>query len=63
MVGFLNLAIGMFNMLPAKPLDGGQIIDTFVEEFGEEDQRKYVNHFSVFLWILVLGSLIAGLIL
>ena len=63
MVGFLNLAIGMFNMLPAKPLDGGQIIDTFVEEFGEEDQRKYVNHFSVLLWILVLGSLIAGLIL
>ena len=63
MIAFLNLAIGMFNLLPAKPLDGGHIVDTFVEEFGKEEQRKYVNYFSVFLWIIVLGSLIAALIL
>jgi hypothetical protein len=63
MVAFLNLAIGMFNMLPAKPLDGGQIVDTFVEEFGNEDQREYVNYFSIVMWIVVLGSIIAGLVL
>lgn len=63
MVAFLNLAIGMFNMLPAKPLDGGQIVDTFIEEFGDESQSKYVNHFSIFMWIIVIGSLLAGLIL
>lgn len=63
MVAFLNLAIGMFNMLPAKPLDGGHIIDTFVEEFGKEEQRKYVNYFSVLMWIVVLGSMMAALIL
>jgi len=63
MVGFLNLAIGMFNLLPAKPLDGGQIVDTLIEEFIGDEKRKYVNHFSVLLWIIVLGSLIAGLIL
>ncbi len=63
MIAFLNLAIGMFNLLPAKPLDGGHIVDTFVEEFGKEEHRKYVNHFSVFMWIIVLGSLIASLIL
>jgi hypothetical protein len=63
MAAFLNLAIGMFNMLPAKPLDGGHILDTFVERFGKESQRKYVNYFSAFMWIIVLGSLIAALIL
>ena len=63
MVMFLNLAIGMFNMLPAKPLDGGQIVDTFVEEFGSEGQREYVNYFSIVMWIVVLGSIIAGLVL
>ena len=63
MAAFLNLAIGMFNLLPAKPLDGGHIVDTFVEEFGKDEHRKYVNHFSVFMWIIVLGSLIASLIL
>jgi membrane-associated protease RseP (regulator of RpoE activity) len=63
MVAFLNLAIGMFNMLPAKPLDGGQIVDTFVEEFVGDDKRKYVNHFSILMWVVVLGSIIAGLVL
>jgi len=63
MAALLNLLIGLFNMLPAKPLDGGQIVYTFVEEFGTEDQRKYVNYFSVLMWVIVLGSLIAGLVL
>jgi membrane-associated protease RseP (regulator of RpoE activity) len=63
MAAFLNLAIGMFNLLPAKPLDGGHIIDTFVEEFGKESQRKYVNYFSLLLWVVVIGSLAAALIL
>ncbi len=60
---FLNFAIGIFNLMPAKPLDGGHIVDTFVEEFGKEEQRKYVNYFSVFLWVIVIGSLIAAVIL
>ncbi len=63
MAAFINLAVGMFNLLPAKPLDGGQIVDTFVEEFGTEEQRKYVNYFSIIMWVIVLGSLIAALIL
>lgn len=63
MAALLNLLIGMFNMLPAKPLDGGQIVDAFVEEFGTENQRTYVNHFSVLMWIIVLGTIIAGLAL
>lgn len=63
MIAFLNLAIGMFNMLPAKPLDGGHILDTLVEGFGTEEQRVYVNYFSVLMWIIVLGSLITALVL
>lgn len=63
MIAFLNLAIGMFNMLPAKPLDGGHILDTLVEGFGTEEQRVYVNYLSVLMWIIVLGSLITALVL
>lgn len=63
MAALLNVLIGMFNMLPAKPLDGGQIVDTLVEEFGNENQRKWVNHFSIVMWMIVLGSLLIGLIM
>ena len=63
-VSFLNLGIGMFNMLPAKPLDGGHILDALIERFAGEEYRSYVNLWSAFViltLILVLGySIVAA---
>jgi hypothetical protein len=56
-VGFLNLGIGLFNMLPAKPLDGGHILDAVVERFAGEEYRKYVNTWSAILILTLIGVL------
>jgi membrane-associated protease RseP (regulator of RpoE activity) len=57
-VAFLNLGIGLFNMLPAKPLDGGHILDAVVERFAGEEYRHYVNAWSgmvILTLIFVIG--------
>jgi membrane-associated protease RseP (regulator of RpoE activity) len=58
MIGFLNLGIGLFNMLPAKPLDGGQILSVFVEKFTGEENLKYVNVWSMAVWALIISSFV-----
>ena len=62
-IAFLNLAIGLFNMLPAKPLDGGQVVDTFVREFKGEEYVHYVNKFSLLVWLVILGTLVGSVII
>jgi hypothetical protein len=60
-VAFLNFLIGLFNMAPIKPLDGGLVLETFTSEFVGEDGIKNVNRFSLFMWGLLLLSLLLGL--
>jgi membrane-associated protease RseP (regulator of RpoE activity) len=61
-IAFLNLAIGLFNMLPAKPLDGGQVVDTFVREFKGDEYVHYVNKFSLLVWLVILGTLVGSIV-
>ena len=56
-VALLNLLIGMFNMLPAKPLDGGQIMGTLAERFLPEADGL-LNYWSVLIWLALLGSIL-----
>ncbi len=56
MIAVLNIGIGLFNMLPAKPLDGGGILGVFVEKFTGEENLKYVNIWSIAVWALILSS-------
>ncbi len=62
MIFALNLAIGLFNMLPIKPLDGGQTVDVVVREFISDEATTYVNYFSLLGWIIVIGSVVFGLV-
>lgn len=55
-VAMLNFLIGLFNMLPFKPLDGGLMLETIVEHF-DSTKIEYVNNFSLLGWAIVLGSL------
>lgn len=55
-VAMLNLLIGLFNMLPFKPLDGGLMLETIVEHY-DESKREYVDQFSLIGWAILLGSL------
>lgn len=61
-IAFLNLGIGLFNMLPAKPLDGGHILDALVERFAGEEYRQYVNTWSGALLISIILVIVYSLI-
>ncbi len=62
-VGSLNLFIGLFNMLPIKPLDGGLSVETLITEFWGEDKVTYLNRFSLIGWALILGTITLALVL
>jgi len=55
-VSVLNLLIGLFNMLPIKPLDGGLMLETIVQHY-DDSKLHYVNSFSVFGLLLILSTL------
>jgi len=61
-VAFLNLGIGLFNMLPAKPLDGGHILDAVVERFLGEEYRKYVNTWSAVVILALVAVLLFSIL-
>lgn len=61
-VAILNIFVGLFNMLPAKPLDGGWTVNVIVENYLGEGFTKYVNYLSVILWSTVLVTLILSLV-
>jgi len=60
-VALLNFLIGMFNLLPVKPLDGGQMVSTVVERFYPEGD-KAVNAFSLLIWAGLLFSLLYSVV-
>ena len=57
----LNLGIGMFNLLPIKPLDGGKMLEILLSYKLPENQYKpLVNSISAVFAIIIIFSLIAG---
>lgn len=61
-IAVLNLGIGMFNMLPAKPLDGGHMVDTVVREVLGEEYSKYVNIWSTFVILSIILLLLHSIL-
>jgi membrane-associated protease RseP (regulator of RpoE activity) len=55
-VVMLNVLIGLFNMAPIKPLDGGLIVETLVKRFGSEEWLPYLDRISgvTFLGLILL---------
>lgn len=59
-IGLLNILIGLFNMLPVKPLDGGMMFETVMERF-YPDNVKAVNSVALVGWALILGSMVIAI--
>jgi membrane-associated protease RseP (regulator of RpoE activity) len=59
-IGLLNILIGIFNMLPVKPLDGGLMFETVIERYAP-DRVDAVNAVSLAGWTLILGSMIVAI--
>lgn len=57
----LNLGIGMFNLLPLKPLDGGHMLENLLSyKLSEKYYKPIVNSISVVMAIIIVFSLVAG---
>jgi membrane-associated protease RseP (regulator of RpoE activity) len=51
---FLNIGIGTFNLLPAKPLDGGLMLEEILSSKMSDDlANRITNCVSVFSWMIV----------
>jgi membrane-associated protease RseP (regulator of RpoE activity) len=57
----LNLGIGLVNMLPFKPLDGGQIVGGIVDKYIGGDARMAFNYFSLAGMILLIGTILLSI--
>jgi membrane-associated protease RseP (regulator of RpoE activity) len=62
-VAMLNLGIGLFNLLPLKPLDGGYMLEILLSyRLSEEHYKPIVNALSVVMAMIIVFSLVAGFI-
>lgn len=59
----LNLGIGLFNLLPLKPLDGGYMLEILLSyKLDEHTVKPIVNALSVVMAMIIVFSLVAGFI-
>lgn len=61
-VAFLNFAIGLFNMLPIIPLDGGLTLQAIIEKYFGEDKLKYLGNFSLLMWAALIVTILISVI-
>ena len=60
-VFMLNLGIGLFNLLPLKPLDGGYMLEILLSyKLSEEHYKPLVNALSVVMAMVIVFSIVAG---
>ncbi|WP_458456872.1 site-2 protease family protein [Methanobrevibacter sp.] len=62
-VFMLNLGIGLFNLLPLKPLDGGYMLEILLSyKLSEEQYKPIVNTLSVIMAMIIVFSIVAGFV-
>jgi membrane-associated protease RseP (regulator of RpoE activity) len=60
-ISFLNLAVGLFNLLPMKPLDGGHLLEDLLGyKLPENIVSPIITLLSWFIIFIIIISLIAG---
>uniref|UniRef100_UPI00388D4E15 site-2 protease family protein n=1 Tax=Methanobrevibacter sp. TaxID=66852 RepID=UPI00388D4E15 len=56
-----NFAVGTFNLLPMKPLDGGHLFENLLSYIMPEGAyRPIVTFMSFFMGIIIVVSLVVG---
>jgi len=55
---FLNFGIGLVNLLPIKPLDGGLIYEEIIKIIFKKPKPQYVKALSIFTFLLIIINLV-----
>lgn len=59
----LNLGIGLFNLVPIGPLDGGRMLQLVLHKFFDKEKGdKYWSYIGIFFLILIFVNLAAGFV-
>lgn len=59
----INLSVGLFNLLPMKPLDGGLMLKEVLSyKFKEETVNLITDYFTCFIAIVIIFSLVVGIV-
>ncbi|UCG95050.1 MAG: site-2 protease family protein [archaeon] len=58
----INIGVGVVNMLPIKPLDGGLIIETLGERFLPKYKDNITKGFSFIFLFLIIGNFVIGFV-
>jgi len=58
----LNLGVGIFNLLPIGPLDGGRMAQLVLKKASRKHGYKFWKWLSIFLFAMILANLFAGFI-
>ena len=62
-IAMLNLGIGLFNLLPLKPLDGGYMLEILLSyKLSENQYKPIVNALSAVLAMIIIFSIIVSFI-
>lgn len=62
-VAMLNLGIGLFNLLPLKPLDGGYMLEILLSyKLSEQQYKPIVNALSAVMAMIIVFSIVSGFI-
>jgi membrane-associated protease RseP (regulator of RpoE activity) len=62
MIASLSLLVGIFNILPIYPLDGGLIVKAVAERFFKKKANKITMAITIFLVIIIIYSFVSGFI-
>ena len=58
----INLSVGLFNLLPMKPLDGGLMLEELLSyKLSGENVKLITDYFTYFTLIVIVFSLVAGI--
>jgi membrane-associated protease RseP (regulator of RpoE activity) len=56
----LNLGVGLFNLVPAGPLDGGRMFHTALERFLHHKHAKTTSHIVTFVLLAIIAGTIVS---
>jgi membrane-associated protease RseP (regulator of RpoE activity) len=62
-VAFLNIGIGLVNLLPIKPLDGGLVYEEILKLVFKKNTQKLINAISIITFAIILINIIGPYIL
>ncbi len=58
MLWYFSLAVGMFNLLPLYPLDGGLMIETITDRFAKKRSKDLVKIISIVILLIIIYNAI-----